>query len=141
MSFFLFSIDSWLKQTNLPWSAVNFLDCFSYELWNLWIEITPTNATQATQLKPSKQHQIFIYDLWSLWWFLMDMHLKRFLWWTNSHKRNFNRFLGTYCLEIVQGNNFSSILNKKHRHRRNVTSHHSLSHLSLLYFNFFNFHH
>ena len=30
---------------------------------------------------------------------------------------------------------------RKHRHRRNVTSHHSLSHLSLLYFNFFNFHH
>ena len=29
----------------------------------------------------------------------------------------------------------------KHRHRRNVTSHHSLSHVSLLYFNFFNFHH
>ena len=29
----------------------------------------------------------------------------------------------------------------KHRHRRNVTSHHSLSHLSLLYFNLFNFHH
>ena len=29
----------------------------------------------------------------------------------------------------------------KHRHRRNVTSHHSLSHLSLLYFNFLNFHH
>ena len=29
----------------------------------------------------------------------------------------------------------------KHRHRRNVTSHHSLSHLSLLHFNFFNFHH
>ena len=33
------------------------------------------------------------------------------------------------------------IFSKKHRHRRNVTSHHSLSHLSLLYFNFFNFHH
>ena len=27
----------------------------------------------------------------------------------------------------------------KHRHRRNVTSHHSLSHLSLLYFYFFTF--
>ena len=35
----------------------------------------------------------------------------------------------------------AKLLEKKHRHRRNVTSHHSLSHLSLLYFNFFNFHH
>ena len=36
---------------------------------------------------------------------------------------------------------WSNGLLEKHRHRRNVTSHHSLSHLSLLHFNFFNFHH
>ena len=63
---------------------------------------------------------------------------------------DFNQFEGTIwakynimekiCQKYDFGFKGEEIL-KKHRHRRNVTSHHSLSHLSLLYFNFFNFHH
>ena len=50
-----------------------------------------------------------------------------------------NNYCGNHHSLPLYFHHLSSIL--KHRHRRNVTSHHSLSHLSLLYFNFFNFHH
>ena len=48
------------------------------------------------------------------------------------------------CLSSFSSGYYESCNRKalqKHRHKRNVTSHHSLSHLSLLYLNFFNFHH